>query len=216
MITSCDKPPEAKHPITSKTKKQQVPRGVQLVCGKAVSIVRRRDVTRENLPTDPIVLARLELDLAGYVKPLVSLDFYTMIEVRDTLRVGENRTIGLSLNFALQRECNGSKQTLKTYQYIVNIPLFSDGDKYDFRDSFYFVFCDDHACHHDCCVYTVELESIEVIDPGVNTEDENRLLELSIEDSVLKAIIQETAKFHLGGVKPCKITPAVCPVTDRA
>ncbi|NLM46007.1 MAG: DUF4489 domain-containing protein [Firmicutes bacterium] len=209
MKAGCGNPPEVLHPVPGKTKKQQVPRGVQLVCGKAVSTVRRRDVTRENLPTDPIILARLELDLAGYVKPLVSLDFFTMIEARDTRRVGENNTIGLILNFALQRDCNGNKHTLKTFQYIVNIVVVADGDNYDFRDSFYFIFCDEFACREKCCVYTVELASIEVVGPGVNGEDENRLQEFNLEDSVLRAVIQETAKLHLGGVKQCKDTSAV-------
>ncbi|HHX73910.1 MAG TPA: DUF4489 domain-containing protein [Firmicutes bacterium] len=216
MMESCVRPPKVIHPVPGKSKKQQVPAGVQLVCGKAVSAVRRTDVSRENLPTVPIVLARLELDLAGYVKPLVSLDFYTMIEVRDTFRAGETRTIGLILNFALQRECNGSKQTLKTYQFVVNIGLLSDGDKYAFRDSFYFVFCDEHACDHDCCLYTMELAGIEVIGPGANAEDINRLLELNIEDSVLKALIQETVKLHAGGVKQCKNTATAGQDVERA
>ncbi|NLZ92976.1 MAG: DUF4489 domain-containing protein [Firmicutes bacterium] len=193
------KPPVVKNPASSKAK--QKPAGVQLVCGKEVSAVKRRNLTMENVPTDPIVLARLELDLTGYDKPLVSLDFHTMIEVRDIFRAGENITIGLALNFALQKDCNGSKQTLKTYQYIVNIVLVSDGDRYDIRDSFNFIFCDEHACHQDCCVYTVELTSIEVLDPVANGEDENRLMELKIEASVLNAILQETAKLHSGGVK---------------
>ncbi|MGI6659012.1 MAG: DUF4489 domain-containing protein [Dethiobacteraceae bacterium] len=201
MKASCAKPSPVKHPAPDKTKQKQLPAGVQLVCGKTVSTFRRREFTQEDLPAEPIVLARLELDLSHYCQPLVSLDFYTMIEVRDTCRAGESQTIGSALTFTLFKNCNGNKQILRTYEYVVNIVLVSDGDKYNIRDSFYFLYCDEHACHQDCCVYTVELTNIEVLDPEANEEDENRLQELTIEDPVLKAIIQETAKLHAGGVK---------------
>ncbi|NLZ38324.1 MAG: DUF4489 domain-containing protein [Firmicutes bacterium] len=190
-----------KSSVVKKTAPQKAkPAAVQLVCGKEVSSIRKRDFTKENLPDIPIVLARLELDLSGYNKALVSLDFYTMLEVRERVGPGENSSTGLILNFALSRECGGRRETLKTYQQIIFIGLAADGDRYDFRDSLYFIFCDELACRQECCIYTVELAGIEVIDPA-NGEDENIHRELNIEDSVLKAIIQETSMLQLGGVK---------------
>ena len=96
MKASCAKPSPVKHPAPDKTKQKQLPAGVQLVCGKTVSTFRRREFTQEDLPAEPIVLARLELDLSHYCQPLVSLDF-TMIEVRDTYRAGESQIL-TSLN----------------------------------------------------------------------------------------------------------------------
>ena len=75
MKASCAKPSPVKHPAPDKTKQKQLPAGVQLVCGKTVSTFRRREFTQEDLPAEPIVLARLELDRVTTANLLLVLIF---------------------------------------------------------------------------------------------------------------------------------------------
>lgn len=81
----------------------------------------------------------------------------------------------------MKKTCQGDTQTLKEYSVIRYIEL-GDGN-YTLRNSFLFTYCDDMFCDEKSCIYTVDLTSIRLIEPG-------RIEELLVEDSAINALVQ--------------------------
>lgn len=187
-------------PADSQHKKTK---GLIIACGKEVQRVSRRDKGEENFANNPIVLARVAIDLSTLNKPLVKIDFSTMIQVVPT---GVN-AFGAQLFFQLVRNCRGEREVLNVYHYVAEI---REMVSYNLRQSFSFTFCDDDIfCQRDCCVYTVELIDIVVIRTGT----EQPVIELIIEDSAIRAIAQDICDgFQHEALKQpvCKDVALVC------
>jgi hypothetical protein len=157
-----------------------------LICGKEVRRIREVDTRSLDFNDDPVVLARVAVDAKPFKEPLIKIDFSTIIQV---ISPDDVNTVGAIFNLELRRDCNGVAETLKSYQYIVDV---REGDNqspgYNVRDSFTFTYCDkDLLCNMECCIYTVELISIEVNFTGP-VEPSNELI---IEDSFIRAIVQD-------------------------
>lgn len=154
---------------------------VDLACGREVSGVRKELVTDQFNNQLPKVLARVSVDISPIFKPLVKIDFSTLIEVRDSASLVDD---GIILRFRLNRTCNGETYTLKTYEYKrIFRPSGENVLLYETKDSFCFTFCDDEfLCKNGCCTYSVELYEVQVLaDP---------LERLVISDSAINALVQ--------------------------
>ncbi len=138
-----------------------------LVDGKGTDIdledVREGDVS--------IKLARLTIDLPGSSRPLVKIDFSTIIEVED-----ENE---VKLVIALKRKCRrGDSVTLEQYEL-----KFDDVEQLPF--SFTYVDDDVHSrrdCHREC-IYTVVIDRISV-------KNGSRVDELETRHTAINAVVQ--------------------------
>ncbi len=124
-----------------------------------------------NVPEGPasLLLASIEVNRSGLRRPLVKIDFSSMIEVEDGNEV--------ELTVALRRNCNGNCTTLETWEV-----EFEDDSSLSLP--FSFTFCDDDVCPAGCCVYTVEIVRIEV-------EGGNFVNELEVENTHINAIVQD-------------------------
>lgn len=151
-----------------------------LFCGREVGRVNLTNITSDIL--NPVTLARLIVDTESLCKPLVTIDFSTIIQVLDTATGDEAQTSGIELSFELKKNCDGVEQILKEYKVIRYVEL-SDGASYNIRNSFAFSYCDDSFCSNACCVYTVQLVKVRLIAPG-------RIDQLLVEDSAINALAQ--------------------------
>jgi hypothetical protein len=150
-----------------------------LYCGREVERVNLTDITSDIL--EPTKLARLNVEVRRLPKPIVTIDFSTIIQIHDTGISDGDDTSGVELVFELKKTCQGDTQTLKEYSVIRYIEL-GDGN-YTLRNSFLFTYCDDMFCDEKSCIYTVDLTSIRLIEPG-------RIEELLVEDSAINALVQ--------------------------
>ena len=134
-----------------------------LVCGRAFDI-NLKDV-REGSAN--ILLARVTVDKSSCIRPIVKIDFSTIIEVEDDKEV--------ELVIALKRTCDGHCTILQTYEL-----EFDDVERLPFS----FTFCDDD-CHSlfGICEYTVEIIDIEV-------ENGHKVDEIETESTAITAIVQ--------------------------
>lgn len=157
-------------------------KGIVLACGREVKKIREVNTGDLDFTSNPVVLARVVLDTSFLKKPLVKIDFSTFIQVFTPV----GATVGAVLDFELRRNCDGEIETLKEYQYVINISnLEPESPSFDLRDTFEFTFCDNEIlCKKKCCIYTVELLRIDVLggEPNENT--------IIIEDSSIRAIAQ--------------------------
>lgn len=126
------------------------------------------DIDLENVPEGDtsLLLASVEVNRCGLRRPLVKIDFSTIIEVEDGNEV--------ELTIALRRTCNGVCTILQTWEL-----------EFDNVESlpFSFTYCDDAVCPAGCCVYTVEIIEIEV-------EGGQYVNELETESTAINAIVQ--------------------------
>ena len=160
--------------------KQPVCKNVALVCGKEKNTVDISPVISADLRADPIILAKLSLDVNCTHKPQVAINFSTLISVEEAEAVGF--TDGVQLNFVLKRKCNGAEKILRGYEYIKSIDRAETS--YNLKNVFVFTFCDDEfICTQGCCIYTVELVGIEILR---SAQTINRLV---IENSALNAVL---------------------------
>ena len=150
-----------------------------LFCGREVERVSLTNITSDIL--NPIILARLSVDTDCLCKPVVTIDFSTMIQIFDTGANDEDNASGVELSFELKKNCNGVEQTLKEYKVIRYMEL-GDGS-YNIRNSLIFSYCDNLFCGNTCCIYTVQLVGIRLIEPG-------RIEQLLVEDSAINALAQ--------------------------
>ena len=151
-------------------------KGVILVCGKRFNETIE-DVEVDDLPTNPIVLARVTIDTACLCKPIVKIDFSTI------LQISTDDTPSIVLVFALVRTCNSTREILERYRLKFKaFPGFAQIEEEE--RIFAFTFCDDEfSCHRDCCFYTVELIS------ATGTED-NDLRQFENRNTAINAIAQ--------------------------
>lgn len=126
------------------------------------------DLELEDVPEGEtsLLLASVDVNRWGLRRPLVKIDFSTIIEVEDGNEV--------ELLIALRRTCNGVGAILQTWELefdeVENLP-------------FAFTYCDDDVCPHGCCTYTVEIIAIEV-------ECGEFVSELETESTAINAIVQ--------------------------
>jgi hypothetical protein len=113
-----------------------------LICGRGINI----DLEDVEEGSVSIPLARVTVDTSSSEKPLVKIDFSTLIEAEDGNEV--------ELLIALKRTCNGDCIILEQYELeFENVELLP----------FSFTYCDDElSCHRGCCTYTVEIIKIDV------------------------------------------------------
>ena len=155
-------------------------RNTALVCGKEKNTVDKSPVTSEDLRSDPIILAKLSLDVNCTHKPQVIITFSTLIQIEESEEAGF--TEGVKLSFLLNRNCNGIEEVLRGYEYIKFIDRAEIS--YSLKNAFTFNFCDDQLiCTQGCCTYTVELVDIEIL--GTNTLIDR----LVIENSAINAVL---------------------------
>jgi len=139
------------------------PQQLYLTCGRGINI-DLEDVCEGDVS---ILLARIAVDTSGSSKPLVKIDFSTIIEVEDNNEV--------ELVIALKRTCHGDCLILERYEL-----EFEDVELLPFS----FTYCDDELlCHKDCCVYTVEIIKIDV-------EGGNNVDEIETNSTAINAIVQ--------------------------
>jgi hypothetical protein len=178
-------------------------KGMVIACGKELQRVSRIETGSENLADNPIVLAKVAVDTSGLSKPLVKIDFATMIQI--IVPTGIN-AFGAQLTFQLVRNCAGDREVLNNYQYRAEI---RDNISFNFRQSFSFTYCDDDIfCQRDCCIYTVEL-----IDIVVFTTNGDPFMELFIEDSAIRAVAQgicDGFQYQLCRQPVCEDVVLVC------
>lgn len=126
------------------------------------------DIDLENVPEGDtsLLLASVDVNRWGLRRPLVKIDFSTIIEVEDGNEV--------ELLIALRRTCNGVCTILQTWEL-----------EFDQVESlpFAFTYCDDDVCPWGCCTYTVEIIEIEV-------ECGQYVNELETESTAINAIVQ--------------------------
>jgi hypothetical protein len=172
--------------------KKPITNEVTLVCGREVNRFRESDIKATvEFPIEPIVifeepviLARVEVDLDGFKNPVVSLDFSTFIRF---LSSDLDNVIGIVLDFRLKRICNGREYVLKDYKFTRFI-LAGDGASYELRDSFKIMYCDTLNCKCKCCEYVVEFIGFRLFASGQWVDV---IREVDIDDSFMRAIVQE-------------------------
>jgi len=149
---------------TVMTKRHSHQNKIFLVAGEGINI----DLSNVSAGNVSILLARLAVNLCGLRRPVVKIDFSTIIEVEDGNEV--------ELLIALRRTCNGNSTILETYEL-----------EFDNVESlpFSFTFVDDQiGCHSECyCVYTVEIIRIDV-------EGGTTVNEIETESTAINAIVQ--------------------------
>lgn len=178
--SDCHKPKPGKPPQAK----------ASLVCGREVNRVKEEDIKAILefpiepifLLEEPIILARVETDLSCYTDPIVSIDFTTFIDVS----VDEN-VVGIVLTFRLKRTCGGREYVPKDYDFTRFIQI-GFGPRYELKDSFKILYCDNPVCTNGCCQYTVELLGFRLIGTGRFVEE---IRELVIDDSAIRAIVQD-------------------------
>ncbi|UWG95925.1 DUF4489 domain-containing protein [Dehalobacter sp. DCM] len=146
--------------------KHPKPKEVLLVCGKGKNVDLNN--VYEGVLDPPILLARVAVDTSCLCKPLVKIDFSTIIEADPNGDEAE-------LVIALKRTCNGNCMILEKYEL-----EFNDVEVLPFS----FTFCDDDFhCKEGCCIYTVEIIKIDV-------EGGDKLEELETNSTAINAIAQ--------------------------
>lgn len=147
------------------------PENIFIIPGKGINI-DLNDVKEGHVS---ILLARLELDSRlkkafdfRSRRPLVKIDFSTIIEVEDEKKV--------ELVIELKRKCHGESVTLEQYKL-----EFDDVELLPFS----FTFIDDAI--HDFkkhCLYTVKIKRI-------NVKDGKRVDEIETKNTAINAIVQK-------------------------
>jgi len=169
--------------------KHPCPKGVILACGREVDEVDQ-EFRRADLPLRcPVVLAKLFIDTTSLCKPLVKIDFSTLIRYED------NSAVPIILTFKLFRQCGrGCKEELESYKF--QRGTFADGFDPNInvstRDSFGFTFCDDELCFGECCIYTVELTEVQITSTGQTIVNN-----IKINKSAINAIAQDLCECEL-------------------
>jgi len=169
----------------TKGPKHPNPKDVILACGREVNTIDRT-FTRGDLPIpEPVVLARVFVDTNCLCKPIVKIDFSTLI------RYADNGGLTILLTFKLFKQCNnGPKIALETYQFergaVIRTATNDLPIEFITIDSFGFTFCDDETCSGDCCVYTVELTNVEI----PSTSGQSTVDNVRINKSAINAIAQ--------------------------
>ena len=134
---------EPKHPC---------PQGVIFNCGTGTDIQ-----TTNVCPTTPLSLVCVPIDTTCLCRPLVTLDFSTVIAA--TIPVGNTVT----LIFQVKKSCdNGQEIKCGSWTFERNVPSVNLLRSNTFR----FTFCDCNPCP-GCCTYSVELVFCRTFGPDV-------------------------------------------------
>ncbi|WMJ76491.1 MULTISPECIES: DUF4489 domain-containing protein [unclassified Sedimentibacter] len=107
------------------------------------------------------VLDRLIVDTTCLNKPIVKIEFSSLIffEVEDDC--GSEHEIEVDLLFKLIRICNGDKQCIQSWRYLYELEIENDIDELEVEMSqpFTVTFCD-RPCS-DCCEYKMVVEGVD-------------------------------------------------------
>lgn len=127
------------------------------------------------------VLNRVLVDTSRLIKPLVKIEFSSLVVFEAEDEEGPEHEVEVDLLFKLIRSCNGHSEVIQTWRYLYEIDVENciNELEVEISESFTFTFCD-RICP-DCCEYRVEVE-------GKDFEGEFEFLRVSRPE--LSAIVQ--------------------------
>lgn len=104
------------------------------------------------------VLSRVIVDAAHLCRPLVKIDFSSIVFFEAEDDSGSEHEIEVDLLFKLIRTCDGYSECIQTWRYLKEIEIENDIDELEVEISepFTVTYCD-RACP-DCCEYRIEVE----------------------------------------------------------
>jgi hypothetical protein len=107
------------------------------------------------------VLDRLKIDTTCLNKPLVKIEFSSLIIFEAEDEEGPEHEVEVDLLFKLIRICNGEKECLQEWQYLYEIDVENSIDELEVEMSqpFTVTFCD-RPCS-GCCEYIMEVKGID-------------------------------------------------------
>ena len=101
------------------------------------------------------VLDRVRIDTSCLNRPIVKIEFSSLIAFEAEDDQGSRHEVEVDLLFSLVRSCNRIEETLQTWKYLNKFNIENDIDelKIEISEPFTVTFCD-RACP-DCCEYKV-------------------------------------------------------------
>lgn len=109
-------------------------------------------------PCQSFVLDRLVLDTSKLYKPLVRLEFTTLIVFEGESEEGYEHEVEVDLLFKLERTCNGHTECLQTWNYLKEFDVEGQIEELEIEisESFTGAYCD-RPCS-GCCEYRLVVE----------------------------------------------------------
>jgi hypothetical protein len=106
-------------------------------------------------------LDRLKIDTTGLKKPLVKIEFSSLIIFEAEDEEGPEHEVEVDLLFKLIRICDGEKECLQNWHYLYEIDVENSIDELEVEISqpFTITFCD-RPCS-GCCEYLIIVEGID-------------------------------------------------------
>ena len=104
------------------------------------------------------VLDRVNIDTTCLKRPIVKIEFSSLIAFEAEDEDGSEHEVEVDLLFKLKRTCNGSEETIQTWRYLKEFDIENDIDELEIEISepFTVTFCD-RACP-GCCEYKMVVE----------------------------------------------------------
>lgn len=107
------------------------------------------------------VLDRLKIDTFCFKKPLVKIEFSSLIVFEAEDEEGREHEVEVDLLFKLIRICNGEKEVIQSWNYLYEIDIENDIDELEVEMSqpFTVTFCDKPCSGY--CEYIMTVEGVD-------------------------------------------------------
>jgi len=121
------------------------------------------------------VLDSVIVDTTCLNRPLVKIEFSSLVVFEAETGDGEEREIEVELLFELIRNCNGEKDCIQSWRYLKEFEVENDELEVEISEPFTVTFCD-RACP-GCCEYKMivkgkdfegEFETLRVVKPDLS------------------------------------------------
>jgi hypothetical protein len=117
-------------------------------------------VVREN---QSFILDRLTIDTSDLYKPLVKIDFSSLVQFAREDEETYEPEVEVDLLFKLERVCNGVKECIQSWRYLKEFDVEDDNEtlqlelEIEISEPFTVTFCDKGICSR-CCEYRIVVE----------------------------------------------------------
>lgn len=123
------------------------------------------------------VLDKVLIDTSSLNRPVVKIEFSSLIYFSAEAENGGDRSVEVDLEFELERICRGgNRETVQTWRYIKSLEIENNNDfEVEISEPFTVTFCD-RSCP-DCCEYRMivrprdvdgDFEALRVVKPNLS------------------------------------------------
>ncbi len=148
--------PEGSKPEPASCKKPEHILWLECGCNKQDAIFEIDDGSVEDDQT--FVLSRVIVDAAHLCRPIVKIEFSSIVFFEAEDDSGSEHEVEVDLLFKLIRTCDGVSECVQSWRYLKEFEIENDIDELEIEISepFTVTFCD-RTCPH-CCEYRMEVE----------------------------------------------------------